>query len=552
MKKPGIPLTAAVIAAGLLARCATPTQVAGGTTDTGNPRVTGVALVPSEQSAVNLLVRMRSDCYVAPIPGNELHKAARQVADVYTDESGKFVIDSVDTGFYTVEISGLDGFVAAVRCTVAGTEKEADLGAQELHPPAVVTGSVPVVPGQMLYAQIYGLERIAPIDSATGTFVFTDIPEGTYTFRIAASDSTLPAVEIDRVPAVSGESGTIGFFASWKHSCRVALNTSSSGAAIDEDILGFPVLIRLNSSNFDFSQAQSLGQDIRFARPDDTQLPYELEYWNGGMMEAAVWVKVDTVKGNDSVQYIVMYWGNPLAPDVSNGAEVFDTGQGYMGVWHLAEAPEGDSIIAISDQTFFYNNAWTAGGMSTANQADGIAGKCLSFDGVDDFVHTDYPSNAVPGLEDVTMSAWINTPGHSANQSLVAIEGAQRYRMIVNYLGEIWFGIMVDSLTWIDRTFPAAVTDGAWHHLATVFDRDAMATLYIDGAAVDSFDISSVADSAVDSLIHFAIGHDHYNEPSFFKGKIDEARVMKTGCSAAWVRLCYENQKEGSTFVKPE
>jgi hypothetical protein len=50
-----------------------------------------------------------------------------------------------------------------------------------------------------------------------------------------------------------------------------------------------------------FSQAQFGGSDIRFTKADNTFLPYEIERWDSAHSQAEIWVKVDTVFGNDSV-----------------------------------------------------------------------------------------------------------------------------------------------------------------------------------------------------------------------------------------------------------
>ena len=47
---------------------------------------------------------------------------------------------------------------------------------------------------------------------------------------------------------------------------------------VDENLTDFPVLVKLTSSNFDFSKARSDGHDIRFTASDGTTLlKYERE-----------------------------------------------------------------------------------------------------------------------------------------------------------------------------------------------------------------------------------------------------------------------------------
>ena len=102
-----------------------------------------------------------------------------------------------------------------------------------------------------------------------------------------------------------------------------------------EDVFGFPLLVRLGAGNFDFSQAAPDGRDVRFVSASGDTLNHQTEWWDAGLEEAAVWVLMDTVQGNSDTQYITMTWGNPDADDLSDGAAVFDTAAGFIGVYHI-------------------------------------------------------------------------------------------------------------------------------------------------------------------------------------------------------------------------
>jgi len=70
-------------------------------------------------------------------------------------------------------------------------------------------------------------------------------------------------------------------------------------------VVNFPVLIRLYSTDLDFSQVKPGGGDVRFANSNNVSLPYEIERWDATGGVAEIWVKIDTVLGNSSSQYIV-------------------------------------------------------------------------------------------------------------------------------------------------------------------------------------------------------------------------------------------------------
>jgi hypothetical protein len=127
----------------------------------------------------------------------------------------------------------------------------------------------------------------------------------------------------------------------WTYSKRLYINTTTSGANITNGVANFPLLVRLvNGQNFTFSQATSTGSDIRFASSAGTHLKYQIERWCSTCApeSAEVWVRVDTIYGNNASQFITMYWGNGTAGDSSSAANTFDASKGFGAVWHLGEA----------------------------------------------------------------------------------------------------------------------------------------------------------------------------------------------------------------------
>src|SRR5690606_7967921 len=93
----------------------------------------------------------------------------------------------------------------------------------------------------------------------------------------------------------------------WDESRDITLNTSATGAAVSDTIVNFPVLIRLGEAEASIIAAADNGNSIRFSKTDNvTQLPYEIESWSP--TSAAIWVKVDTILGNNATQKIRMHW----------------------------------------------------------------------------------------------------------------------------------------------------------------------------------------------------------------------------------------------------
>lgn len=81
--------------------------------------------------------------------------------------------------------------------------------------------------------------------------------------------------------------------------------------------------------------------------------------------------------------------------------------------------------------------------------------------------------------------------------------------------------------------YPAA-TDGAWHHVAATFDRDGKMTVYIDGKAAGSKDISSDLGKTIDADdLHLILGADGNGRNPVHDSYIDELKIYRKVLGAA-------------------
>jgi|GEM_PF-2183787 len=107
--------------------------------------------------------------------------------------------------------------------------------------------------------------------------------------------------------------------------------TFSSGAAMAR----FPLLVRLGASD---SAVFSAGRaSLRFSKTDGAKLRYEIDSWDSTGRAAAVWVLVDNVNAGSNA--LRLHWGKAGAANLSDGGSVFEASNGYVGVWHLGNAP---------------------------------------------------------------------------------------------------------------------------------------------------------------------------------------------------------------------
>jgi len=135
-----------------------------------------------------------------------------------------------------------------------------------------------------------------------------------------------PALELEDIRVVASAEGweladiqSLGFFVKRNFKYQRAITiTEQSG----KNLTYHQVLAGLNSTNFDFSHAQTNGEDIRFTDASGNLLSYWIKDWDAVSESAKVWVKVSSIPANSSVE-IYMYYGNPSASSESNGNATF-------------------------------------------------------------------------------------------------------------------------------------------------------------------------------------------------------------------------------------
>ncbi|KPJ58692.1 MAG: hypothetical protein AMJ46_13775, partial [Latescibacteria bacterium DG_63] len=152
-----------------------------------------------------------------------------------------------------------------------------------------------------------------------------------------------------------------------------------------ENLTGFPVLIKIDSSRIDYAQTQNQGEDIRFVDDDGTALlAHEIEEWNEAGT-SYVWVKVPQIDGSSDTDFIWMYYGHPSTPDGQNRNGVWDSN--FKGVWHLKESGTG-TTDEFTDSTSNANHGQGGKGYSgyTPTQSTGQIGYGQTFDGGNDFI----------------------------------------------------------------------------------------------------------------------------------------------------------------------
>ena len=396
------------------------------------------------------------------------------------------------------------------------------------------------IPGTTRFTIITG--RQAMIDSVPAGFIPSIL-------NAASPDSARRRLVAADLTVSAGDTVVVANSSVWKYSKKVYLNTTNTGAGVQATVTDFPVLIRLTSGTFDFSQARADGGDLRFMKEDGMTLPYEIERWDPVARQAEVWVRVDTVQGNDDARFFLMCWGNSAAASASDGAAVFDTAAGFAGVWHLGE-PVGTTVPEATANGI--NGAATA-----TTTVAGTIGAAQSFDGTSSMIQASGPASDKMNFSDsgtYSVSAWVKTNVLDTFCHAIVFKSNAQYGLQMIPEKEWEFVTYIDKTRWESSRSPASA--GSWHAIAGVRNGTRQ-YLYVDGVCVDSL-LTKTPAIAPENVARaydkpLEIGHcpdGGRNPDRFFNGIIDEVRISRTALNADWMKLCYMNQKEQDALIK--
>jgi hypothetical protein len=550
-----------VTVAMLVFRC---TNLAGGGGTEWEAKITGHAVydgsgLPATGARVVLCPeRFLRDTSVAPDS-----TVAPALRETVTDKNGFFSVDRLEPGTFSIEVNNEQSWASRLKCEISEHDAMVAITCT-LKPTGRISGSLAFPAGNrcISYIQVYGLDRVTRT-APGGTFSLSDIPEGIYTLRILPSQPEYLSQDVAAVAVSTSAETDLGALTvslngdAWSYNRRIYLNTTPSGADVAGDVVGFPVLIRLTRDNFDFTEAQVDGRDIRFTNATGTLLPYEIEWWDSLNKVAEIWVKADTVRGGKSSQSLTMYWGNANAFDGSNGAKVFDTASGFAGVWHLNETA---GMLARDASHRGFTGTYRGG---LPRGVPGPSGICQNIMRPDtDYIDMGNVLN--PGMKNFSFGVWIKRAVLGTQQAIIAKSNGDNpsasYGYLLNFDNDniAHLYMATGNTKWGgDSTFDVktdlAITDSTtWHYMFVVIDRsdNALCKMYLDGIDRTGAKGGNVTHiSAVSNALNFHIGTESDNNCSF-SGAIGDVTVAFTVRSADWVKLCYMNQKEQDALVK--
>lgn len=189
---------------------------------------------------------------------------------------------------------------------------------------------------------------------------------------------------------------------------RFSFDTTAQGADLKEAVTQLPVLVRLHSGNFDFTQTAPDGSDLRFFAADGkTPLKFHLESFDAANELAAAWVQLPKINANSTADAIVVQWGDAKAPAAADARATYDAAQAF--VLHFdADGVVRDASGRVAEP--IQSNARPV--------AAGAIGAAAAFDGSARLLIPAAPTLAVRAADGFTFSAWVR-PSAAENGGLM-------------------------------------------------------------------------------------------------------------------------------------
>ncbi len=256
----------------------------------------------------------------------------------------------------------------------------------------------------------------------------------------------------------------------WTGRKAITIDTTAAGGNITDPIGTTPVLVRLDTGNFTFDDANPDGSDLRFIAGDDkTPLTYHIEKYDNLNGFAYIWVAVPNLKPAATTN-IFVYYGNKKATAGDNAKGTFDSDTAL--VYHFA-----DENAAPADSTGNGNT-----GLSAIKSNDyALIGKGMRMDGQTTIQLPASPTLAWAGGNALTWSVWFDETALQPDAVLYSrTDGTNTVQIGVDN-GKPYVAIITPAGTQTSTKGAAVSANGTdWHHLTVVAGNNI--TVYVDGA----------------------------------------------------------------------
>jgi len=275
-------------------------------------------------------------------------------------------------------------------------------------------------------------------------------------------------------------------------------------------------------------------------RDGGTDCYIEVEEWDEINKTATLHAKIPSI--SSSVDTILYLYYEPT--DADNITYLGDTGDAaaknvwnsdFEAVYHMAEDPTGGAG-AIKDSTSNVHHG-TPYNMASNDLVDGKVGKCLDFDGSNDYINL---GNIQGGQNTFTWELITSTTQR--------IDDGNYYQLPVMIgtvqgsgdTNDALFCVKYGDIAWYDECGTGSIDtnspiyDGAWYHVVAVKTSSSL-SIWKNGTLVNTYAAGSEGINSNSIQICKA----NWTSNRYFGGKVDEVRFSNIARPSGWVEATY-------------
>jgi len=316
---------------------------------------------------------------------------------------------------------------------------------------------------------------------------------------------------------------------------------------IDSTLTNFPMRVLLNSSNFNFANSLSTGEDITFKDNSDTLLDFEMVYFDATNHLAEYYVKVPSISSSTDTSF-KMYYGKSGETSLENVSNVWTND--FEIVVHMGVATLYDSTGNYSLTTH-----------GTTLQVDSTYGKKRDFNGTTEYITAPLTlSNILPSFT-VSIFAEKDTTGdrrvlaHMGNGAANGWAGDDEWQ--VGYDSDVFNpGIYDDSLSHKQEAVMNSVGTSEMY-LVSLFkniDNGNSSPNVIGGMGNATWGLNTSSDDIAgaiytdDVLNMLYIGNTDSNT-RLFDGQLYDFRIASVERTEAWAKAEWKSLYSNSDIV---
>lgn len=246
------------------------------------------------------------------------------------------------------------------------------------------------------------------------------------------------------------------------------------------------------------------------------------------VLAPADWASFSSLSRGSSTAYYLVASGTSLSP-VAGVEGVFDSDivEGMLGRWGFDEA---SGVVAYDlSGSGFAGTLW--GGVTRQSDTSCVAGGCVNFDGIDDYVDMGNQTAFNFGNSPFTLSVWFNNSAPSGYDMIMGKGGfwANNEYQLYTSSGNLYFYVDKGGVKYFAS---APIVAGERYHAAGVYDGSAI-ELFVNGNSAMRTPVDNLA---LTNASAFRVGKASSDQ---FIGNIDEVRVYTRALTAVEIQRLY-------------